>query len=107
MNASSRDRDTATLKALHEHGDAAVIMRPVFIWIYGEEADLRKVASRLAATWQDVEPEQANSGWVIRAQREQEATEEAIFAMSDEINAAIEDTDAEFDGWETSVERSN
>jgi len=99
------ERDAEVLKALGEQGDRPMIPRPVFIWIYGTLDDLWQVAPLLADKgWQQTDPEPADGQYVIRAQREQPASEEAITSMIEEIELAIANTDAEFDGWETSVE---
>ena len=102
-----RDRDDLVLGQLEQHGDVGAIPRPLFVWIYGSESDLEAVASRMSASDWLIDLEQQGDVWVLRAEREQPATREAIYAMSDEVQAAIEGTDADYDGWETSVERSN
>jgi hypothetical protein len=104
----SDENDLSVLAQLREHGDDPNIPRPVFMWIYGPEEDLRIVAERLSALfWQGVDPEPVDDEWAIRAEREQTTTEAQIASMVQEIDKAIGGTDAVFDGWETSVERSN
>lgn len=107
MSALNDERDLGVLKALADHGDVGAIPRPIYIWIYGDEGDLRQIADRLKSRWTNVEPEVSDDQWVIRAEREQPATEQAILEMVVEINDAMNGTQAAFDGWETSVERSN
>ena len=108
MSGALSESDAGVLAQLRQHGDVAHIPRPVYIWIYGEERDLRIVAPRLQDDgWFDTDPESDDGIWVIRAQREQTVTEADIAAMSGAIHMAIEDTEAEYDGWETSVERSS
>jgi hypothetical protein len=102
-----RDRDDAVLAQLAEHGDVGTIPRPLFVWIYGSESDLEVVAERMAGSGWLVDLEDQGDVWVLRAEREQLATAEAIHAMSDLVDSALEGTNAEYDGWETSVERSN
>ena len=107
MSARNDERDLGVLQALADHGDVGAILRPVYIWIYGSRSDLLQVAARLGSGWVNTGPEEASDRWVIRAEREQPATEDAILAMVAEINEAMSGTQADFDGWETSVERSN
>jgi hypothetical protein len=102
------ESDLAILAQLREHGDDANIPRPIFIWIYGLEDDLKMVAARLSAVgWQNVDPEPVDDEWVVRAEREQTTAEAQISSMIEEIYGAMDGTGANFDGWETSVERSN
>ena len=104
---NDRDRDDLVLDQLCAHGDVGLIPRPVCIWIYGAEDDLQTAAARMAGGNWEIEIEQYDERWVLRAEREQPANDEAIHAMSAEILAAIKGTDADYDGWETSVERSH
>jgi hypothetical protein len=99
--------DRAVLEELANRGDVGSIPREVRIWIYGSKPDLDLVAERLASTWSDVLPAECEGRWSILAHRMQEATEDAILAMSSEIDAALAGTAADYDGWETSVEQSN
>lgn len=102
-----RERDDQVLDQLGAHGDVGAIPRPVSVWIYGPESHLEAVAARMSGSDWLIELEEQGDVWVLRAEREQPATSEAIYAMSDEVLAVIEGTEAEYDGWETSVERSN
>jgi regulator of ribonuclease activity B len=102
-----REMDDQVLGQLSDHGDAGAIPRPVFVWIYGSESDLQTVAARMSGSGWQVELEDQDEDWLLKGQREQAATREAIYAMSDEVLAALEGTAAEYDGWETSVEHSN
>jgi hypothetical protein len=106
----SRASDLAVLEQLASDGDKPEICRPIQVWIYGTTRDLGEICRRLE-----------KSGWSIvsliadmRDEREWEAEliisrsqasdEHAVFAMSDEIAAALVGTTAVYDGWETSVE---
>ena len=99
--------DRAVLEQLAEHGDVGAIPREVRIWIYGSKSDLDVIAERLASAWSDFTPTENEGEWSIMAHRVQEATEEAILALSNEMLAALAGTSAEYDGWETSIEQSN
>jgi len=100
--------DKAVLEQLAKGGDTPTIPREVRIWIYGSKADLDVVSERLSASWINAAPEPEDDGrWCIFAWRIQEATEEAILAMSHEIDAALAETAANYDGWETSIEQTN
>jgi hypothetical protein len=100
--------DHAVLEQLAVRGDTPTIPREVRIWIYGSKADLDLVSERLTASWVNAVPEPEDDGkWCIFAWRVQEATEGAILAMTNEINAALADTAANYDGWETSIEQAN
>ena len=99
--------DQAVLEELAKGGDTPTIPREVSIWIYGSKADLDVVSDRLAASWTNAVPEEFDGEWSIQASRVQEATEWAILAMSNELNAALAGTAANYDGWETSIEQAN
>lgn len=99
--------DVALLESLREGGDRPFIDREVRIWIYGSKDDLYTVAGRLADSWDNASPECDENGWSILASRTQTTTDEAILAMTTEIEAALEGTAAEYDGWETSIEKPN
>jgi hypothetical protein len=99
--------DRAVLEQLAERGDVGFIPREVTVWVYGAKTDLDIVAERLAAAWTNTQPTENEGQWSIMAHRVQEATEEAILAMSNEIDDALTGTSAEYDGWETSIEQSN
>ena len=104
---NDHEKDDLVLEELSERGDMGAIPRPVYVWIYGTEDDLQAVADRLTAHDWKCELEQQDERWVLRAEREQSATRDAIHAMSSEILAAMAGTGADYDGWETSVERAH
>ncbi|WP_162925346.1 ribonuclease E inhibitor RraB [Aurantiacibacter odishensis] len=97
--------DKAVLSSLREGGDHPAIPREIRIWIYGSQDDLNKVADRLADNWDDTIPERDGEEWSILASRTQPTSDEAIIAMTNEIEAALEGTAADYDGWETSIEK--
>jgi Regulator of ribonuclease activity B len=99
--------DRAILDELAKRGDQASVPRAVSIWIYGSKIELGCVASRLHETWNNLQLAQDEMRCSILADRVQPVTEEAIFDMINEIELAIDGTDAIFDGWETSVQGVN
>ena len=101
------DRDDLVLDELRAHGDKGAIPRPVFVWIYGARDDLEMAAERMGGGNWLLELEEQDEEWVLRTEREQMATREAIHSMSEKILAALVGTDAFYDGWETSVERGH
>jgi hypothetical protein len=100
-------QDRAVLEELANRGDVGAIPREVTIWIYGSEDDLRLISSRLNSAWSDAVPTEEEGQWSIMAKRVQEATNDAVLRMSSEIEAALIGTSAVYDGWETSVAKSN
>jgi hypothetical protein len=103
-----RRRDDLVLEQLRQRGDTGVIPRRVTIWIYGNERDLTSIAERLAVDgWPWIDIQDQGDKFSLIAEREQQASPDAIHAMTGAINEIISDTCAIFDGWETSVERSN
>jgi hypothetical protein len=109
----SRASDSAVLEELASDGDNPNISRPFQVWIYGTARELGEVSRRLEKFgWEtvsfvcDVRDERKWDAELILT-RWQAATEEAVFALSDEIEGAIEGTRAIYDGWETSVEKAN
>ncbi|MCA1749437.1 MAG: ribonuclease E inhibitor RraB [Sphingomonadales bacterium] len=99
------DPNKRVLELLYEQGDIAAVARPVNIWLYGNRDELSGLERKLEQLgWRDCKPRLFDDVWVIIAERDQPATEEAISAMAREIESLVEDTDVDFDGWETRVE---
>jgi len=98
--------DKLMLEALADANDCPEIPRPVYIWIYGEDADLKIVSQRLAnANWSLTDVVGSKDGrLMINAERIQKTSEPEIIQMSAEIERLISGTAADYDGWETSVE---
>ena len=100
-----RGEDADVLRNLREHGDRAAIPRPVSAWIFGSIEEMYGIAEGLvAAGWVCSPPDPYGDRYMIRAERLQDTSDAAIDAMVAEINSLIENTDAFFDGWESSVE---
>ena len=98
--------DKLVLEALADANDCPEIARAVYIWVYGEVADLKIVSQRLAdANWSLTDVVESEDGrLMINAERIQKTSEPEIIKMSAEIGRLISGTGADYDGWETSVE---
>ena len=101
--------DRLVLKALADAHDCPEIPRAVPIWIYGTEGDLQLVSQRLeAANWSFTDVvESQDDRLMINAERQQRTSEQEIIEMSAEIEILLAGTAADYDGWETSVEKAN
>ena len=105
-----RPADRPVLAELAAGGNKSEIPRPIQVWIYGTTRDLGEVRRRLEKCgWSsvsfvvDVREEREWEAELILS-RTQTADEDAVVAMSDEIEAALVGTSAVYDGWETSIE---
>lgn len=98
--------DKLILEALADANDCPEIPRTVYIWIYGEAADLEIISQRLAsANWSQTDVVESQDGrLMINAERIQKTSELKIIQMSAELGRLISGTAADYDGWETSVE---
>jgi Regulator of ribonuclease activity B len=92
------------LEELAKKGDVGAISREIQIWIYGSRVDLEAISKRLTNGWANTVPQFYNDRWSIVASRIQKATDDSIQEMVSEVQAALQGTTADFDGWETSVE---
>ena len=97
--------DKRAVDLLRVQGDRGSIPRPVNIWFYGDLDELLDLKEKLeAAGWEATEPEPCDRTYMLRAEREQSTSPEAMETLLKEIEAEIVFTDIVFDGWETTVE---
>jgi len=105
-----RIRNTQVVEALKSHGDSLTKVRPVTHWVYfADEAGRQEARARLtAAGFSAEDSDNTASGGRrplgLRLERTDRVDQDSIDATVFEILDAIENVDADYDGWECPVE---
>lgn len=105
-----RIKNRGVLEVLEQKGDNPAITRDVWHWLYFRSAaDRRLAASKAGALGYTVDGTSKDSKYPLpfglTLKRKQEATPEAIDDAVIELFRLAKEAGAEYDGWDTSVER--
>ena len=105
---SISEADMQLLQQLAAHGDNPMIPRPVMHFFYGEVDQLSELNQRLNfPDWTGSELAKGPEDYRLVPTKMTDLTEKSVELMMSEVEQAIAGLDLEYDGWETSVERSS
>lgn len=108
-----RIRNRRVIAALEEAGDVLVTPRPITHWLYfADPAARAATAATLAAAGfavelEDARVEAAPHPYPLRVERVDRATQDAVDAAVFQLLDAMAGVEAEYDGWESPVERAD
>lgn len=97
--------DQQVLRTLQQHGDDPSMARPVRFYFYGKRAGVDRLAEGLTAEGFTVDTSFNNPDGV-RLLRTMTVRAEDFEALTPKILAAADAEGVEYDGWETSIEKS-
>jgi hypothetical protein len=100
------DGDRSVIESLAKQGDDGLLPRKTDFWFYGSKSARQKLAADLASLGFTVDHETEDGKGIVLS-RTMPVTFSDFRELTPKLLSAVQQTDIEYDGWETSVEKRN